>query len=111
MKVSERRGREAVYARSDGLCELCGQSRAHSFHHRLKRSHGGGWEASNGLHLCGDGVRGCHGRIEANPAWARGLGLWVSSGSAVPPPSQIPVMTWRGMVHLADDGTWTKADE
>jgi hypothetical protein len=38
-------------------------------HHRRFRSQGGPWTPSNILHLCGDGTRGCHGRITKPDGW------------------------------------------
>lgn len=63
--VSEARGRQIVYARSCGTCEVsipgvC-LGRATNWHHRINRSQGGTWSASNGLHVCGSGTTGCHG--------------------------------------------------
>lgn len=75
MTWSEQAGRAYVYARSQGRCEVCGIHGAHTFHHRLKKGQGGTWAPSNGLHVCGDGTRFCHGWIEANPAHAMLLGL------------------------------------
>lgn len=73
---SEQAARALVYARSAGRCEVCGRS-ADSYHHRQKRSQGGTWAPANGLHVCGDGTRYCHGWIEAHPTDAMLLGLWV----------------------------------
>ena len=89
-------------------------------HHRLKRSHGGTWAPSNILHLCGDGTRGCHGHIEANPQWANQEGLWLMAGDS--PPDQASVhMRWEclrswfvpddtGMLEW-DLFTWERLDD
>lgn len=71
----ESRGRRIVRERSGGLCELDGFRPAESWSHRIARSRGGTWAPSNGLATCGDGVRLCHGWLEANPTWA-GEGRW-----------------------------------
>jgi hypothetical protein len=67
--------RKLLAVRSGGLCERCGISPAESVHHRVKRSQGGPWSASNCVHVCGDGVRGCHGFAEHNPNAAEPEGL------------------------------------
>jgi hypothetical protein len=108
VKFTERQGRAAVYERSGGVCEFCGVRRASSYHHRLKRSHGGTWAPSNGLHLCGDGTTGCHGQVEGTPDWAKDHGLWVPSWGD---PESQPV--WRhgfGWQFPTADG-WISADE
>lgn len=58
-------------------CVICEQP-TDSSHHLLKRSQGGDDLAANLVGLCGDGVRGCHGRIEAeDPVVRRLLGEYV----------------------------------
>lgn len=47
-----------------GECVLCGV-RGQSLHHVLPRSLGGDDVRENLVWLCGDGVAGCHGLIEA----------------------------------------------
>ena len=59
------------------MCERCGIGAAQSFHHRVKRSHGGPWACDNIVHVCGDGVRGCHGWIESHPNLAEEEGFHV----------------------------------
>lgn len=66
MTWTEARGRVAVRERSQGRCETCGRQDAHGVHHRQPRSAGGTWHPANLLDLCGDGVRGCHGAVEAH---------------------------------------------
>jgi hypothetical protein len=46
-------------------------------HHRKKRGQGGLWTPQNIVAVCGDGVRGCHGWIEANPDAAAATGWHV----------------------------------
>jgi hypothetical protein len=65
--MNQGKARKFVRDRSDGRCEarllgIC-LGRAMSFHHRLRRSQGGLWTPSNGLDVCGDGTRGCHGAL------------------------------------------------
>lgn len=84
--MNERLARRIVRARSGGRCEarLPGCfGRAHTFHHRLRRSQGGPWTPSNGLDVCGDGTRGCHGKLtNTNGRYDeyRRLGLILRSG-------------------------------
>ena len=76
---SEAAGRVAVYERAGGRCELgCGQLGG-SWGHRRRRSQGGTWSPVNGLLLCGDGTRGCHGWLTAHPAEAAAGGWEVPS--------------------------------
>lgn len=61
---------------------------------------------SNLILLCGDGVRGCHGRIEQNRAEARLEGYNVPQ--FVTNPESIPVKYWDGRTYrLNNDGTLT----
>jgi hypothetical protein len=66
----------AIHERDGGRCVGCGR-RAESVHHRV---HGNrkDMRASNLLSVCGDGVAGCHGFIEAHPAAAMERGWTVS---------------------------------
>jgi hypothetical protein len=94
--------RKLLAARSGGWCERCGIAPAQSVHHRLKRSQGGPWSASNCVHVCGDGVRFCHGFAELNPDAAGDEGLhlrpWMSPADSR--------FLYRGRwVLLNDDGT------
>lgn len=105
--TSEAKGRAIVYERSQGRCEVC-QRPADTFHHRVKHGQGGTWDPANGLHLCGDGTRFCHGWIEANPAHAMTLGLWLPHGSdpAAWPAYLRPTMWPRGWWRPDNDGCW-----
>lgn len=100
----EAKTRKILTARSGGLCERCGIRPAESVHHRLKRSQGGPWSASNCVHICGDGTRFCHGFAEHNATAAHVEGLHVR-------PWETPAESWflyRGQwVLLADDGSVT----
>lgn len=50
-------------------CPICGRSLDRypgwSRHHVLRRRHGGDDFRANIVILCGDGIRGCHGKVEA----------------------------------------------
>lgn len=109
MKADEKRGRMGAKKRSQGLCEvhlpgIC-LGWGHSIHHRKNRSQGGNWDISNLLHVCGDGVRGCHGWITENPkasykkGWAV-KGCWRSD--------EVPVLLAHDTepVLLSDDGSF-----
>lgn len=68
--MNEKQVRKLVHERADGLCERCGSGYGQTLHHRKKRSHlpkKDQWQVSNCAMLCGDGTRGCHGWVEANP--------------------------------------------
>ena len=68
--------RDAVTARSGGLCEWpsC-PNPATDLHHKQMRSQGGKHTVDNLAHLC----RGCHDRIHANPAQSYEAG-WLIRG-------------------------------
>jgi hypothetical protein len=101
--VNEHRARIIVRARSGGICEVCRAHRAESFHHRKNRSQGGRWDPANGLDTCGDGTRGCHGRITRDRPWALSLGYAVERHDD---PAGVPV--WSALygrrVLLDSDG-------
>ena len=103
----ERECRALVAERSGGMCEVRWQGvctwTADSMHHRRKRSHGGLWDPSNILHVCGDGTRGCHGKIEANPATSRSKGYWLYSG-------QDPAET-KVFMHFRGYAGWYSLDD
>lgn len=48
------------------MCALCGSSESLSLHHIIKRPRDD--VEANLIMLCGDGVRGCHGKVEAHDA-------------------------------------------
>lgn len=107
--VTERDGKTCVRCRRVGL-ETNGD-------HRLNRSQGGRWEASNGQLLCGSGTTGCHGEITGNPHAAVVQG-WAVPGWAIP--AEYPASRWVdtgfGTVRLAwvlydDEGNWSEIDE
>lgn len=98
----EAKTRQLVKERSGGWCEVCGAARAESIHHRRKRSQGGPWTASNCVHTCGDGTRGCHGWAEHNADAADPAGFHLRPGddSTLKP----IVSGLHGVVLLDDTG-------
>lgn len=97
--------REAVVVRDGGRCRRCGVWLANvpgSVHHRLPRGRGGDARLSNLVLLHGDGVRGCHGEVEAHRAQAYDDGWLVRSGED---PADVAVLAPEGWVLLADDGS------
>lgn len=76
--MGEKRCKEVVAERAQGLCELCGNRSSYvSYHHRLKRSQGGQWNPENVVRVDGSGTTLCHGQIEANPNDAADIGFHV----------------------------------
>lgn len=98
--MSEDRCRKIVRTRSAGVCEMCGTKPADTMHHRRKRSQSGPWMPSNILHLCGDGVVGCHGRVSNTRTDFYRRGFLVHSWDLW---SEVPVWTWYAGVVLLDD--------
>lgn len=78
-------------------------------HHRRKRSAGGKWVPSCVVALCGDGCRGCHGWVEANPNEAEAQGWHVRPWQD---PAEIPVL-WHGeaWLLLKDDGSTEESED
>jgi len=103
MKADEKRTRNLLNIRSNGLCERCGRQ-GHTVHHRRKRSSGGPWSASNCVFLCGHGTVGCHSWCEFNPNAASEKGFHVRSWENE---KQIPVLILGEWVLLQDDGSKT----
>lgn len=106
--ITEARARLILAARSGGVCECCGARRAESWSHRVAKSRGGSWSPSNGLHLCGDGVRLCHGWLEANPLWAGAGGWHIRRDLRLPdivPVYLRPAWSPAGWFLLLDDGS------
>lgn len=110
-KPAARRGRqlapelrEAVFARSGGLCELCGErlTAVWECHHRKLRSQGGLDSVTNllALHPL------CHRRAHGHPAWAKEVGLIVHS---MDNPARVRLAlhgeTW---VRLRADGSYDR---
>lgn len=101
--------RRIVAERSGGMCERCGHTPAESHHHRVKRGQGGKWEPSNIAHLCGDGTRGCHGWIEANPAAAREEG-WALRRGEDPRTVSVAHQMLHGQMMFMDDAGCFRTD-
>lgn len=99
--MNEKKCRELVRIRAEGLCERCCRQ-GHTFHHRKNRSGGGKWDCANIVFLCGDGVRLCHGWATVNPSSASETGWHVKPWED---PAQVPLL-WRGSdwVLLTLDG-------
>lgn len=110
--MNEHDCRSLVRERSGGMCEVrirdvC-RGQGESMHHRNKAGQGGLWTPANILHACGDGTRGCHGWIEANPATARRRGLWLYRGqNPVHSPVQAVFRGMPGTYLLDDEGSLT----
>lgn len=107
--AAEKACREIVAARSRGICERCGFGAAGlEKAHRVARSQGGKWAASNILDLCSP----CHHDDHMNPAEAYAAGLHLRSHQN---PAEEPVLWCKGAstgwAYLYDDGTWTWTDE
>lgn len=52
-----------MFERENYRCRCCG-ARAESMHEILPRGRGGKVSRENSVALCGDGVRGCHGKCQ-----------------------------------------------
>lgn len=99
--MSLRTAQQVVMERSGGVCEVCGRSRAHQYHHRQARAMGGSLLVdvpSNLVHLCA----GCHRAVEAYPKQSVDAGLKVLHGQSS---RDTPVRLQHGLVRLYDDGT------
>jgi hypothetical protein len=108
--VNERKCRQIVLERSEGVCERCTNvSRGLTCHHRLKKGQGGPWCPTNIVLLCGDGTtpNGCHSFAEHYPNKAAEQGWHVRPWES---PAEIPVL-YRGsqLAYLTIDGgiEWT----
>lgn len=88
-----------VIARAGGRCERC-DGIGITMHHRKKRSQGGDWIPSNIVALCGDGTRGCHGWVEANPNDAEFEGWHVRPWDD---PAEVKVKYRDGELCLLDE--------
>lgn len=56
--------RAYVFERERGICRCCGWMPAESMHELRPRSLGGKVSRDNSVAVCGDGVRGCHGKLQ-----------------------------------------------
>jgi 5-methylcytosine-specific restriction endonuclease McrA len=95
--VNEKQCRAVVKERSQLRCEYCGHS-AFEMHHRKNRSQSGQWTPANILHLC----RECHRWATEHPTLANVFGLSLKSYEE---PTEVAVLTARGALVLADDGS------
>ena len=95
-------GRALVAARAGGRCEGCAVAGPLEWHHRVRRSHGGTWAPSNGLHLC----TLCHGWTHAHPTLASRAGFLVPTGAwtcTTPAFLRTPLAVDGGAWWLLDD--------
>lgn len=99
------RQRQAAYERDNGGCVICGKP-AESVHHRQGRSGPDPHRLANLVTACGDGVRGCHGEIHANPSAAYVYGRMVPR-LGVRTPEDTPVLTLNGWVLFDNHGGTT----
>lgn len=108
MKRDEKVARQLVTLRASGIsggpmCEGCLMERATDWAHRLHRSRGGLWCATNGLAF----GRTCHSWQHAHPIEAEQRGWTVPSGTD---PAVVPVWTSRwGLVYLLANGDYQMA--
>lgn len=100
-----RRQKQRAYERDNGGCVVCDRP-AESTHHRQGRSGPDPHRLANLLTVCGDGVRGHHGEIHANPAAAYAYGRMVPR-LGIRTPEETPVLTHHGWVLLDNDGGYT----
>ena len=104
--VGERVARRIVYRRSGGWCEGCDKRPATDWHHRLNRSQGGLWQASNGLHLC----PACHWWVTHHPIAAHDRFGWHCEPHEVPARARV-WLARRGWCLLSDPGDVTPVDD
>jgi len=103
--MNEKDCREIVRERADGCCEICGERRGDTMHHRLTRKFGP-WSPSNIVFLCGDGSRFCHGMVTntRNEYYDKG---WLIRTWDKRTPAEIPFLQWQwGFVRLDDHGDY-----
>lgn len=119
-RADENDARDLVNLRDGGVCVKCGRVDPFfgvNFDHRVNRSQGGDWRASNGQLLCGSGTTGCHGWVTTEPGKAIADG-WACPGYADPAewPARRYIWSRWGTVALswvlyADDGTWREISD
>ena len=63
--------RAYVFAREKGVCRCCGCMAADSMHEIRPRSLGGLVCKENSIAVCGDGTRGCHGKLQRHEVTVR----------------------------------------
>jgi 5-methylcytosine-specific restriction enzyme A len=100
--------REAVIARANGKCELCGQRlEVGHFHHRRPRGMGGTNRSDSAMAAnCLLVHPRCHSDIESSRQRALDKGWLVMQTHS---PSETPVSLWSGVFLLADDGSISPA--
>lgn len=109
--VAEEKARHIVRTRANGRCEaaipnVCFGTHDTTHHRRKRRYADTRWVASNLIAVCGDGTRGCHGYIEAHPAWAMDEGLWLRENDD---PREVSVHMRWGQAHAKS--WWVLDDE
>lgn len=97
--------RQIIYEAGDHRCIGCGRTNITTQHRRARGMGGTSNEdishPANGLPLCGDGVRGCHGWAEANPTAAALLGWRLAPGQpALSTPFWSRLWGWRAWVMV-----------
>lgn len=109
--------RTLVRARDEQRCQMCGrwlwESGSYSVHHRLNRGRGGSAlleRASILIHLCGDGVLGCHGWVTNHPEAAAQTGWLLPRNNPDIDPTREPILTFEGWRILDDQGGWTSCE-
>ena len=106
--MNETKCRTIVSARSGGMCERCGNARAHEKHHRVNRSAGGTWTPEN----IGDLCPGCHQWITTHPTEAAAEGWHLRDGEDPAAVSVVHAMLPGFRMFLtADGGLITDPDE
>ncbi len=63
--------RAYVFERENGICRCCGAMAAETMHEMRPRSLGGLISRENSIAVCGDGVRGCHGKLQRHEITVR----------------------------------------
>jgi hypothetical protein len=101
------RARAAIYEAGGSRCIGCRRTDL-SAQHRRPRGMGGTSDVTighpaNGVPLCGDGVRGCHGWTENHPRYAQLLGWLLEPGQ---PALGTPFYT----VHMGPWRAWAETD-
>jgi hypothetical protein len=106
--------RRIVRERDGQRCQMCGrwlwESGSYSVHHRLNRGRGGSAKlerASILITACGDGARGCHGKVTENPEWANSIGWLLPRNNPDIAPELEPILLFDGWHLLDDEGNRT----
>lgn len=104
--------RAAILELGHGRCLGCGRPDVTTQHRRGRRMGGTSDLAighpANGVPLCGDGVRGCHGWAEHHPTDARLLGWALAPGEhPLEAPFYCRLYGWRRWAEEVDGGKVT----